>query len=205
VTPPPREPADPTVAPRRGRGRPRDEELTGRLLHGALDLVAEQGLSRLNADALVARTGSGRSGLYRRWSDMSSLVADALTQEPLVPVAADTGSLRGDLLALFEPWRHPLTAAEQTAAALLGPAAHDDALRTALDAAVVDPLAAAVVAIADQEGSRGRPVPEDRRRLVGVVVQALWWERYVTGRPASSPAEVEEIVDRAVLPLVGHA
>ncbi|SDG89613.1 TetR/AcrR family transcriptional regulator [Klenkia brasiliensis] len=202
MTPRPAQPADAAAVDRPRRGRPRDEELTGRLLHGALDLVAEQGLGRLNADALVARTGSGRSGLYRRWSDMSSLVADALVQQPLVPAPADTGSLRGDLLALFEPWRHPLTAAEQTAAALLGPAGHDAALRSALDEAVVEPLAAVVAAVVEQEARRGRPVPADRQRLVGVVVQALWWERYVTGRPGSTEAEVAQIVDRAVLPLL---
>ncbi len=201
VTPRPAVPADPSAVPRPRRGRPRDEQLTGRLLHGALDLVAEEGLDRLTADALVARTGAGRSGLYRRWSDMSSLVADALVLQPLVPAPADTGSLRGDLLALFEPWRHPLTPAERTAAALLGPSAHDDALRAALDRVVVEPLAAAVAAVAERETGRGRPVPDDRRRLVGVVVQALWWERYVTGGQMGA-VEVEDIVDRAVLPLV---
>ncbi len=136
---------------------------------------------------------------------MSSLVADALLLQPLVPAPVDSGSLRGDLLALFEPWRHSLTPAERTAAALLGPAAHDDALRAALDR-VGGRAARRGGGDAGGAGDpRGWPVPDDRRRLLGVVVQALWWERYVTGAPAGGALEVEDIVDRAVLPLVAGA
>lgn len=68
--------ADSTILPL--RGRPRDPQLTGRLLTGALDLVAELGLDRFTADALALATGAGKAGIYRRWPNTELLLAEAL-------------------------------------------------------------------------------------------------------------------------------
>ncbi|MEO6158880.1 MAG: TetR/AcrR family transcriptional regulator, partial [Ilumatobacteraceae bacterium] len=86
--------------PRR-RGRPRDDAASPAILQATLDEVAEVGLAGLTVEAVAARAGVGKATIYRRWSSKEALMLDAwvsCTPDKAVP---HTGSLRGDLLALF--------------------------------------------------------------------------------------------------------
>lgn len=144
------------------RGRPRDEDLTRRLLDSTLDLLADRGFDRLNADGLAARTGAGKAGVYRRWPDITEAAVAALATCTLIPPAPDTGSLRGDLGMLLHCLTHPLTRDERAAAALIGQARHDHRIQRALDEAVVAPLASALTATTDRHTDRGHPVDPSR-------------------------------------------
>jgi AcrR family transcriptional regulator len=56
-------------------------------------------------DAVAARAGVSKATIYRWWPTKETLALDALyTEWANVPPAPDTGSLKGDLLALFRPW-----------------------------------------------------------------------------------------------------
>lgn len=184
------------------RGRPRDPELTGRLLTGALDLVADKGLDRFNTDTLALATGAGKAGIYRRWPTSDLLLADALRSCRPVPAVPDTGSLRGDLLALFQPWTRELDRDERAVAAVLGQARHSTDIRAALQDAVVQPLDAAVTAVVDQHQARGHLVPAVQRTVLLRLVQGLWWVRYMAVVAVSTDAEVQAMVDGALMPVV---
>jgi len=83
--------------------RPRVEGAReGEILDATFDLLAEVGYDRLTLDAVASRARAGKATLYRRWDDKCSLVIDALIRAKGAPpaVVPDTGSLRGDLLAL---------------------------------------------------------------------------------------------------------
>lgn len=83
--------------------RPRVEGAReGEILDATFDLLAEVGYDRLTMDAVAARAKAGKATLYRRWDDKCSLVIDALIRARGAPptLTPDTGSLRGDLLAL---------------------------------------------------------------------------------------------------------
>jgi AcrR family transcriptional regulator len=84
------------------RGRPRDPQRREAILEAALALVAEVGYDRATIDAIAARAGVSKPTLYRRWPHgKPELVADALREHRDQGGATpDTGSLRGDLLAL---------------------------------------------------------------------------------------------------------
>lgn len=60
---------------------------------------------------MARRAGVGKSALYLRWPDKDSLLADAVATRSAGIEAVDTGSLRGDLLALATNlatyWREP--------------------------------------------------------------------------------------------------
>ncbi len=183
-------------------GRPRDEELTRRLLAGALALVAARGIRRLNAESLAEATGAGKAAIYRRWPSMSLLLVDAVDGVQLIGPAPDTGSLRGDLLALLESWNRPPSEHEHVAAALLGQAHHDEDLRRCLHRVVVDPLDRVVTTICDREAARGTPVPAAAHRLLRRVLQALWWERGSTAPDPLDRSEMAGLVDRVLLPVV---
>ncbi len=115
-------------------GRPLSAELSEQLMAVAVDILAEDGWSRLNSDRIAARARAGKAGIYRRWPSMPVLVREAVSRFDLVPVPDDTGSLRGDLLALLERWTRSLDRQERATASIVGAARFDNDLRAALDA-----------------------------------------------------------------------
>jgi len=67
------------------------------------ELLAEVGYDRMTMDAIAAQAKAGKSTIYRMWPDKPKLVAEALKTHFGAEVEApDTGSLRGDLMALME-------------------------------------------------------------------------------------------------------
>ena len=88
------------------RGRPRSEPARHAILRAALDLLLEQGLDRMTMDAVAERAGVSKATIYRWWRSKPALAIDALYAEwePVRPQPRDTGTLRGDLLALVRPW-----------------------------------------------------------------------------------------------------
>ncbi|WZB71833.1 TetR/AcrR family transcriptional regulator [Achromobacter xylosoxidans] len=69
------------------------------------ELQREQGRDGLTVPAAAARAGVTPSTIYRRWGDLSQLLADVAVEQ-LQPEQAppDTGSFYGDLLAWLEQY-----------------------------------------------------------------------------------------------------
>jgi AcrR family transcriptional regulator len=169
----------------------------------AMDILADEGWGRLNSDRVAARARAGKAGIYRRWPTMAALARHALSSTTLVRTPADTGSLRTDLAELLDPWTRPLDRAERAAASLVGAARHDEDLRAGLDAALVQPLAAAVAEIGARSAARGEPIDERRLALLGSVLEAFWWQRYTAaGDGAMTRDQVERVVDDVLVPVV---
>jgi AcrR family transcriptional regulator len=85
-------------------GRPRDEGREQAILEAAIELLAEVGYDAMSIEAVAVRAGSSKATIYRRWPGKAELVAEAMRRrtEPALEDLPDTGSLRGDLLALAE-------------------------------------------------------------------------------------------------------
>ena len=187
-------------------GRPLSPELSEQLVSVAVDILAEEGWGRLNSDRIAARARAGKAGIYRRWPSMAALARHTLAGFTLVPTVEDTGSLRGDLQSLVWRWTSPLDREERAAASLVGAARHEDELRLGLDAALVQPLAAAVQELGKRCAARGEPLDPHRLQLLSSLVEAFWWQRYTaTGNGAMDADTVECIVDEILLPLVTSA
>jgi AcrR family transcriptional regulator len=185
-------------------GRPLSAELSGQLLAVAVDILAEDGWSRLNSDRIAARARAGKAGIYRRWPSMPVLVREAVSRFDLVPMPDDTGSLRGDLLALLERWTRPLDRQERATASIVGASRFDDDLRAGLDAAIGQPLTAAVTELGQRALRREELTDPARLLLLGSVLEAFWWQRFTaTGDGAMEPEQVERIVDDVMLPAAG--
>src|SRR5689334_13939127 len=184
-------------------GRPLSAELSEQLVSVAVDILAEEGWGRLNSDRIAARARAGKAGIYRRWPTMAALARHAVGQFTLVTVPDDAGSLRGDLEGLLARWTLPLDIEERATASLVGAARHNEELRSALDAALVEPLAAAVAEIGARSAARGEPVDDRRLALLGSVLEAFWWQRYTAaGDGAMTRDQVERVVDDVLLPVV---
>ena len=80
-------------------GRPRVEELEGRILEATQDLLIEAGYGGTTIAAVADRAHCGKSAIYRRWETKVDLVVAAVRASQIPPEVPDTGSLREDLLA----------------------------------------------------------------------------------------------------------
>src|SRR6202522_2427648 len=92
-----------TEQAQRTRQRRRGEELEAALLEATWQELGEAGFARLTMESVAARAKTGVAVLYRRWPNKDDLVLAAIrhygTTRPVdVP---DTGSLRGDMIALL--------------------------------------------------------------------------------------------------------
>jgi hypothetical protein len=51
--------------------------------------------------------------------------------------------------------------------------------------------------------ARGEPITMDRLALLGSVLEAFWWQRYLAaGDGAMTPDQLERVVDDVLLPVV---
>jgi AcrR family transcriptional regulator len=76
----------------------REEEI----LDATVAVVAELGYDRLTMDAVATAAKASKATLYRRWTTKAELVVDAISRAKGCPMPenVDTGSLRGDLVAM---------------------------------------------------------------------------------------------------------
>ncbi|SHN75175.1 TetR/AcrR family transcriptional regulator [Cryptosporangium aurantiacum] len=136
--------AAPAVKPGRKRDHTRDPEI----LDAALDVLAETGYEGMTIDQVAARAKAGKATLYRRWPSKAELVIDAIgcmKKEDLRPEALpDTGTLRGDLLAMIKPPTiQDATRKLQIMSGVVSMLSKHPELGDALRAAMIEPRAAA--------------------------------------------------------------
>lgn len=81
-------------------GRPRAESLDISILSAASELVQSQGFQAASIEAIAKRAGTTRPAVYRRHGSRGLVVIAAMARHFGLDPAPDTGSLRGDLLAV---------------------------------------------------------------------------------------------------------
>ena len=88
--------------PAKGPGRPRSERAHEAILDATLDLLVEEGFSRMSIEGVANRAHVGKATIYRRWPSKADLVAEAVASlkgHELHDV--DTGNVRDDLASLW--------------------------------------------------------------------------------------------------------
>jgi AcrR family transcriptional regulator len=91
------------AAPR--RGRPRSEKARRAIMQAAADLLLDQGMAQVSMDVVAERAGVSKATIYRWWPSKERLALDALLEWAATgSPPRDTGTLRGDVLALVRPW-----------------------------------------------------------------------------------------------------
>ncbi|KAA0024591.1 TetR/AcrR family transcriptional regulator [Antrihabitans cavernicola] len=110
-------------------GRPRDDRREAAILDVVNTLLAEAGYDGVSFEEVARRASASKATLYRRWNSKRDMVIAALKAGPASregPAEIDTGSLRGDLLALCRRLRESMTAADSQTAFLLLQAGLED-------------------------------------------------------------------------------
>ncbi len=141
-------------------GRRRDPSRDAAILDATLEVLGEVGYAAMTMDAVALRARAGKATVYRRWSSKEELVLDAVERLKRDQVERnplpDTGTLRGDLLALFRPQSATeVEAKDRDAAGLVSLLTHSPALARAAHSALVDPWADAHRALMRRAVDRG--------------------------------------------------
>ena len=87
----------------RAPGRPRSAQADEAITKATLEVLLEEGFRGLSVDAVRQRAGVGKATIYRRFPDKDALVTAAISYLHADLRAPETGSLMGDLEAL---WAH---------------------------------------------------------------------------------------------------
>ncbi|MGO4533369.1 TetR/AcrR family transcriptional regulator [Leifsonia sp. 2MCAF36] len=150
---------EPEPEPERRAGRPRDESREAHILGVVNGLLAERGYEGVTFEEVARRAGASKPTLYRRWKTKRDMVVAALKAGPARregPDEIDTGSLRGDLLALCGRLLTTMQSTDgHTALALLQAGFEDPELGDAIERSVGPTggrLPASVVAAAVARG-----------------------------------------------------
>jgi AcrR family transcriptional regulator len=190
-----------TGVSQRRRGRALEEAL----LDAAWAELAERGYDDLTIDAVAARAGTSRAVLYRRWPNKQELVLAALAHEvgKDVVVAPDTGSLRGDVIALLQQANKVRVGLATQLFTQLGGFYRQTGTSLAELTAFVQGGRNPLLEQAIQRATdRGEIDPERvTERIARVPVDLFRHEILMTLRPLSDAA-IEEIVDTIFLPLL---
>ncbi|MEU4342098.1 TetR/AcrR family transcriptional regulator [Nocardia sp. NPDC023852] len=119
--------ADPATGVR--TGRPRDRVREVEILACVLELLGEIGYDALTFEAVARRARASKATLYRRWETKRHMVVAAVKAGPASGNSADavdTGSLRGDLIALCERLDTTMRSADATMSLMLLQAGLED-------------------------------------------------------------------------------
>ena len=116
-------------------GRPRDKQVTERILKAALELGEESGFDGLTAEGVAARAEVGKMTIYRRWPNVWAVVVDAILAEvtrvsPVVERESARESLTASMKLVGKSFRGRHGRLFRP---LIGRAQTDDTLRAAID------------------------------------------------------------------------
>ncbi|GAA3875074.1 TetR/AcrR family transcriptional regulator [Streptomyces sedi] len=174
-----------------------------RILAAVVEVLSESGYEGLTYEEVARRCGASKASLYRRWRLKRDMVVAALRAGPAREGATepvDTGSLRGDLLALCRRLDRTMRAADSgTAMLLLQAGLEDPELCEAIEDSVGPTGARLPRPVVDAAVARGElPEGTDPFPFEEVVGAALLLRR-VNGLPAGE-GYLAALVDTVVLP-----
>ncbi|GAB3684677.1 TetR/AcrR family transcriptional regulator [Angustibacter aerolatus] len=191
---------------RQATSRPRiTGEREAEILDAALLLLREVGYDRLTMDALAASAHVSKASLYRRWANKGDLVIDVVVRaDHCAPLTVpDTGTLRGDLLAmacdkggLGDEVPVDLLASLITAMHL------DPDLAAAFERSFMAPRVAVNRLLFDRALARGEIRDDVDLDLVLDVLPGVVLHRLFLRREAPTPELMMKVVDTVVLPAV---
>ncbi|WKK71108.1 TetR/AcrR family transcriptional regulator [Rathayibacter oskolensis] len=162
----------------------------------------------MTIDMVAARARAGKATLYRRWDSKAELVVEALAcmkgadlTESALP---DTGTLRGDLVALIKP--RTMEDAErklQIMAGVVAMVSKSPELSDAVRAAIVEPRARANGFLLRRAIARGEIGEDIDVELIALITPAMVAYRVLLLREPVERAYLVSLIDDILLPAVG--
>lgn len=175
---------------------PRAARSRAAALAAAQDLLVEQGWAAVTHVAVAARSGVGRTTLYRHWPEAAELIRDAIALRISGAHTSPTGDLREDLVQELDGLRK-----------LLHDPVSETGLRAVIERAGVDPVFAELkeslyragsqvfrAVIEDAKFRTELPADLDTDLAIDQLAGPLMYRRLIAGR-TFNPAYVRRVVD----------
>jgi AcrR family transcriptional regulator len=187
-------------------GRKRDASRDADLLDAALEVLAEEGYVGMTMDMVALRAKAGKATMYRRWPSKAELVQEALARLKSTAVEQklpDTGTLRGDLLALYKP--QSLEESERTLKVFAGIASisHDPRFSDTVTDLMVTPWAEAHRALMLRAQARKEVSADADIATLSKVVAAVAGFRTIVERKPFTREFLVTLIDSVLLPALG--
>jgi AcrR family transcriptional regulator len=189
-------------------GRPLDLTRDADILDAALDVLAEEGFDGMTIDMVAARAKAGKATLYRRWPSKTELVIDAVAcmknSDLNLDDLPDTGTLRGDLVAMIKP--PTIRDAERklrVMAGLISLIARNPELAEAARVAVIAPRAAINRTFLQRAIDRGEISPDvDIAMVSNISPSMVTYRTMMLAKPVDREFLIS-LIDKIILPSVG--
>lgn len=189
-------------------GRKRDHSRDPEILDAALDVLAEVGYERMTVDMVATRAKAGKATLYRRWPSKAELVIDAVAcmkQGGFTPdQLPDTGTLRGDLVAMIKP--HSIEDGErklQVMAGVVSMLSRDPQLADAVNRAITEPRASVNRLLMQRAIDRGEVRAGADIETIAHIGPSMAAYRVLVQRLPVDRAFLIAMIDGVVLPALG--
>ena len=193
------------AAPVTRLGRKRDHTRDPEILEAALEVLAESGFDGMTIDMVAARAKAGKATIYRRWPSKADLVLDAVACMKAGEIdferLPDTGTLRGDLVAMIRP--RTIEEGERKLrimAGLFGMISSSPELADAARAAIIEPRAAVNRIFLQRAIDRGEISPDCDIEALAVLNPAMAAFRLLILRQPVDAEFLVALIDGVLLP-----
>lgn len=189
-------------------GRKRDHTRDPEILEVALDVLAETGYDGMTVDMVATRAKAGKATLYRRWPSKADLVLDAVvcmkSRDIDLDALPDTGTLRGDLIAMIKtPSIRESERKLKVMAGIASMIARSPELAAAAQNALVEPRASVNRIMFRRAIERGEiPADVDVEQLCMISPAMVAYRVLMLGKPVDREFLVG-VIDKVVLPAAG--
>ncbi|TCM07442.1 TetR/AcrR family transcriptional regulator [Sphingomonas sp. PP-CC-3G-468] len=189
-------------------GRKRDSSRDGAILEAAIEILGDTGYDRMTMEMVAVRARAGKGTVYRRWSSKQEMLLDAVARMKAEEVdlgrMPDTGSLRGDMLALFQPQSVEQTDRKLRAMAGLATLlAQEPALADAASDAISSPWTQANRTLLERAVERGEVASDAPIATLATIIPSLGAHRTLVQRKPFDQAFLVEMLDCVLLPAAG--
>lgn len=196
-----------TAAPAQSASlRRRGAVLERAILDAALEQLSTVGWNGLTMEGVATGAQTGKAAVYRRWPSKEDLVADALQAGlPRVEQAPDLGGVREDLLALCRQARDAMFSRPGIAMRSI---IHEcdpsqvERFHAVIVEGVVEPTVRLIREIIVRGIERGEVRPDADNGYVFDAIPAMMMYRSKMCSSEWSDRELEELIDRLMLPLL---
>lgn len=171
------------------------------------ELLAEVGYDRMTMDAVATRARASKATIYRTWPDKPGLVAEALVYRfGSTPAIPDTGSLRGDLMAVMAHACDVSNSPDgEVMAGVITAAARNPTLASTLHQCTYESKHAQHETIIRRAVDRGeiRSDPAMADLLHEVMYAMILMRTLITEKPADA-GFAEHVIDDVLIPVLKH-
>lgn len=187
-------------------GRPRSASCNIAIEKAAIELLREVGYERLSMEGIANRAQVSKSTIYRRWKNKAEVIAEAVHHYAFCKMPTiDTGSLRGDLIAVISEKVRSLKSADgQLFAGLMAATRTDNDLADLMSHSMSEGASSVHSAIFERAIARREILTTADLQTVLEITPAVITFRLFMSRQTVDQKFIVHFVDNVLIPVLKH-